>query len=65
MVKNCIILHGCPDDEKDNPVGHWILWAKKEFENKEIKTFVPLMPKPWKANYYKWKKDSLYWRNKP
>ena len=56
-MKNCIILHGCTDDEKDNPTGHWISWVKKELENKNIQTIVPLMPEPWNADYYKWKKE--------
>ena len=63
-MRNCIILHGCPgdieksmDSEKRTYDKHWIPWTKKELENKKIKTIVPLMPKPWNADYYKWKKE--------
>ena len=56
-MKNCIIVHGKADNKKDNPVKHWILWTKKELEKNKIKTFVPLMPTPWKPNYNSWKKE--------
>ena len=61
---NCIIVHGCPSNaEKSmNPETrtydkHWIPWTKKELEKRGIKTFVPLMPEPWKPNYENWKKE--------
>ena len=61
---NCIIVHGCPSNaEKAMNIEtrtydkHWIPWIKIELEKKGIKTFVPLMPEPWKPNYENWKKE--------
>ena len=61
---NCIIVHGCPSDAEKamNPKTrtydkHWIPWIKKMLEEKGIKTQVPLMPEPWKAEYQKWKNE--------
>ena len=61
---NCIIVHGCPSniEKAMNPETrtydkHWIPWIKRELEKRGIKTFVPLMPEPWKPNYENWKKE--------
>ena len=63
-MKNCIIIHGCPSNvekamnEKTRTYDkHWIPWTKKELEKRGIKTFVPLMPEPWKPDYKKWEKE--------
>ncbi|HKZ33619.1 MAG TPA: alpha/beta hydrolase [Candidatus Nanoarchaeia archaeon] len=60
--KNCIIIHGCPskfkkemDSKKRTYDKHWIPWIKKELVAKGIETENPLMPKPWKPNYKKFK----------
>ena len=59
---NCIIVHGCPSniEKAMNPKTrtydkHWIPWIKKELFFKGIKTETPLMPEPWKPDYFTWK----------
>ena len=59
---NCIIIHGCPSDEEKAMNSetrtydkHWIPWIKKELSSKGIKTETPLMPKPWKPDYNRFK----------
>lgn len=52
-----IIVHGCADNEKDNPAGHWMPWIKKKLTEKHIETLIPLMPKSWKPNYENWKRE--------
>jgi len=55
--KNCIIIHGCPDDKSDKSYAkHWIPWTKKALEKKGIKTKAPHMPEPWAPVYEKFKK---------
>lgn len=61
---NVIIVHGCPSDvekamhEKTRTYDkHWIPWIRKKLSERNIKIFVPLMPEPWKANYFKWKNE--------
>jgi predicted alpha/beta hydrolase family esterase len=57
MNKNCIIIHGCPDDSNDKTYNkHWIPWIKKQLENNSIRVSVPLMPAPWNPNYVEFKK---------
>jgi len=61
---NCIILHGCPDDE-EREMGpkrrtydkHWIPWLKKQLEDRGFKVSTPLMPNPWSPNYESWKNE--------
>ena len=62
--KNCIIIHGCPSNKEKsiNPETrtynkHWIPWAKKELEERGIKTSTPLMPNPWDPVYENFKKE--------
>jgi len=62
--KKCIIIHGCPSDaekamdpETRTYDKHWIPWAKKELEVKNIKTETPLMPKPWQPVYGDFKSE--------
>ena len=59
---DCIIVHGCPDNEehamdskKRTYDKHWVPWITKELEKNGIKTVTPLMPEPWKPNYKAWK----------
>ena len=63
-MKNCIILHGCPSDkekamdaERRTYDKHWIPWLKDKLEENGIEVSVPLMPEPWRADYYKWKNE--------
>ena len=60
----CIIIHGCPSnaekamDSKTRTYDkHWRLWAKKDIEKKGFTVDAPLMPEPWDADYYLWKKE--------
>jgi len=64
MVVNCVIVHGCPEDEEKamdlerrTYDEHWLSWTKKELENKGVETFTPLMPDPWRPDYDKWKSE--------
>ncbi|MFC1647194.1 alpha/beta hydrolase [Patescibacteria group bacterium] len=56
---NCIIIHGCPDDEendrniKSRYDHHWIPWVKKELISLGTPTQALLMPEPWKPVYEK------------
>ncbi|HEV8601102.1 MAG TPA: class I tRNA ligase family protein [Patescibacteria group bacterium] len=59
---NCIILHGCPSSNENDPAKrtydkHWIPWTKAELEKRGIKTFTPLMPNPWNPVYADWKAE--------
>lgn len=59
---NCIIAHGCPrnpvtDPNKRSYDKHWMPWLKEELSKNNVKTFIPLMPSPWKPNYKEWKKE--------
>jgi uncharacterized protein len=55
---NCIIVHGSPDDEEDKSYNkHWIPWIKNRLSEKNINVSAPLMPEPWKPNYFSWKKE--------
>ncbi len=60
-VSNVVIVHGSPKEDKPDEFPqnkkHWILWMKNQLEKNGIKTETPLMPKPWKPNYKKWKKE--------
>lgn len=66
MVKNCIIIHGCPSpknaEKSKNPETrtydkHWIPWLKEQLTSKNIKTEIPLMPNPWEPVYEDFKKE--------
>ncbi|MFH1071954.1 MAG: alpha/beta hydrolase [Nanoarchaeota archaeon] len=53
---NCIIVHGCPSDNKSLSYNkHWMPWAQKELMKRNIKTVVPVMPSPWNPDYKKFK----------
>ena len=59
---NCIIIHGCPSKDENNPLKrtydkHWIPWTKNQLSSCGIKTETPLMPTPWEADYKEWKKE--------
>ncbi|MDD5416526.1 MAG: class I tRNA ligase family protein [Candidatus Aenigmarchaeota archaeon] len=55
---NCIIIHGCTSDKNDKSYNkHWMPWTKEQLEKVGIKTSIPLMPTPWKANYEAWKSE--------
>lgn len=61
---NCIIIHGCPSspDELINPnetsyFKHWIPWAREILIKKGVPTQTPLLPEPWKPDYYKFKSE--------
>lgn len=55
-LKKCIIIHGCPSDDKDPSYDkHWIPWIKNNLIAHNIKTETPLMPSPWQPNYEKFK----------
>ena len=30
-ISNVVIVHGCAENKKDNPAGHWMFWLKKNF----------------------------------
>lgn len=61
---NCIIIHGCPRNEKKaaDPKARdhdkqWLSWTKNQLTQKNIPTKIPLMPEPWKPNYQKFKEE--------
>ena len=64
MKTNCIIIHGCPSNEKRamNPETrtynkHWMPWLKKELIKNSVEVEMPLMPNPWAPNYEAFKKE--------
>lgn len=61
---NCIIVHGCPSDDKGERDAetrtydkHWIPWLKSKLITAGVKTETPLMPEPWKPDYKAFKKE--------
>lgn len=59
---NCIIVHGCPSREDDNPKTrtydkHWMPWIKNKLESIGINTLIPLMPEPWVPKYENFKRE--------
>ena len=59
---NCIIIHGCPSRNENDPKKrtydkHWIPWIKKELYLQGIKTDTPIMPKPWEPDYNAFKNE--------
>ena len=56
---NCVMVHGCPSDESEEPTKeyakHWMPWVKDKLESQGIKTEIPLMPKPWNPDYQRFK----------
>ncbi|MBI2411206.1 MAG: alpha/beta hydrolase [Candidatus Kerfeldbacteria bacterium] len=58
VKKKCIIIHGCPSDDKDPSYNkHWIPWIKKNLIANNIETETPLMPLPWQPDYEKFKTE--------
>lgn len=62
--KNCIIVHGCPDDpeQASNPAlrtydKHWMPWTKEQLQKRGIETLTPLMPEPWAPDYERFKAE--------
>lgn len=54
--RNCIIVHGCPSDDKDPYYNkHWMPWVRTELIKRNINTIVPVMPTPWNPDYNKFK----------
>jgi len=63
VVRNCIIIHGCPSDVERAMDAktrtydkHWMPWLKSKLIATGIKTELPLMPEPWKPDYEAFKK---------
>ncbi|MAG02615.1 hypothetical protein CMI42_04720 [Candidatus Pacearchaeota archaeon] len=55
---NCVIVHGCPDNEEDLSYNkHWIPWIERELTSRNISVETPSMPKPWIPNYEDFKKE--------
>lgn len=59
-MKNCVIVHGCPDSPEHDPKTrtydrHWITVTQKTLNDRGIATDVPLMPEPWQPNYEAYK----------
>jgi uncharacterized protein len=57
---NCIIVHGCPTKQTDDPElrtydKHWMPWTKEQLEKQGIPTEIPLMPEPWVPSYDRFK----------
>ncbi|MDI6738077.1 MAG: class I tRNA ligase family protein [Nanoarchaeota archaeon] len=60
--RNCIVVHGCPSKDENDPKKrtydtHWIPWIKKELSSIGIPAEAPVMPTPWKPDYSAWKKE--------
>ena len=58
MMRNCIILHGCPEEgerllpaTKRSYDKQWIPWVKKELQRKGVEAVTPLMPNAFEPNY--------------
>lgn len=57
-TKKCIIIHGCPSNEKDLTFNkHWIPWTKKKLIENRIEIKTPIMPSPWRPDYEEFKKE--------
>ena len=60
--RNCVIVHGSNDSEKEALKGkpenlrHWKPWLQKSLEKKGIKASNDLYPKDWAPDYLAWKK---------
>ncbi len=55
--KNCIIVHGCADNEEDAAHKHWMPWLQRELIAHGIPTDAPVMPKSWAPNYDAYKAE--------
>jgi predicted alpha/beta hydrolase family esterase len=52
----CIILHGCPDTERDSTYDqHWIPWAVRELRARGVSVALPRLPEPWNPDYDRFK----------
>ena len=60
-MKNCIIVHGCPQSEENARDGtykkHWIPWTKEKLISEGIKVETPEMPRPWEPVYEDYKRE--------
>jgi predicted alpha/beta hydrolase family esterase len=58
---NCVIVHGCPSDETEEPTKeyakHWMPWVKQELDKRGISTSLPIMPEAWQPDYDKFKTE--------
>lgn len=56
---NCIIVHGCPSDESEEPTKEyaqqWLAPMQKTLNSQGIPTSLPLMLTPWQPDYEKFK----------
>lgn len=63
MLKNVIIIHGCPSKQEDlidirkMNAKHWIPWVAAELKDKGIEVHTPLMPNSWAPVYEDWKQE--------
>ncbi len=62
-MNQVILIHGRPDKEEyfDDSMpkpheAHWLPWLKNELEGRDIKTHIPIMPRPYEPDYEEWKK---------
>lgn len=53
----CIIIHGCPPDDKKTIAKdqRWMNWLEKQLKNKGLNAVAPDMPTPWQPDYQEWK----------
>lgn len=61
-MKNCLVVHGCPDNDEKQLLPadrsynkHWILWIKEQLIARGVPTDNPQLPDPWKKNYQEFK----------
>ncbi len=56
--KNCIIVHWCPNNEKDLGFDwHWLPWIKSELTKRRIETVIPIVNYAWNPEYENFKKQ--------
>lgn len=59
--KNCIVIHGCPDEEEVGDAKtydkHWMPWIKQQLIQRGVPTQTPQMPRPWQPNYEAFKQE--------
>lgn len=63
-MKNCLIIHGCPDFSETPPelaektyAKQWIPWLKAELIARGLPTDNPALPEPWKKDYQRFKSE--------
>lgn len=63
-MKNCLIIHGCPDSAEKALTAplqsynkHWIPWVKEHLIAAGIPTDNPQMPDPWRKDYDRFKEE--------